>query len=51
VKLAWYQLETAKRRLVYTLASAQLPIRPRRGSAGGLAFEFLADPPTAARRC
>ena len=46
VKLAWYKLETAKRRLVYTLASAQLPIRTRdEDPAGGLAFEFLADPP------
>ncbi len=46
VKLAWYKLETAKRRLVYTLASAQLPIRSRdEDPAGGLAFDFLADPP------
>jgi hypothetical protein len=45
VKLAWYRLETAKRRLVYTLASAHLPIRTREEDPiGGLAFEFLADP-------
>ncbi|HMC75510.1 MAG TPA: putative zinc-binding peptidase [Vicinamibacterales bacterium] len=46
VKVAWYKLETAKRRLVYTIANAQLPIRTRdEDPAGGLAFEFLADPP------
>jgi len=46
VKLAWYRLETAKRRLVYTLAAAQLPIRSREEDpSAGLAFEFLADPP------
>jgi len=46
VKVAWYKLETAKRRLVYTIANAQLPIRTRdEDPVGGLAFEFLADPP------
>src|SRR5687767_8807663 len=46
VKLAWYRLETAKRRLVYTLANARLPILNREEDpARGLAFEFLADPP------
>jgi len=46
VKLAWYKLETAKRRLVYTLANAGLPIQTRdEDPSGGLAFEFLADPP------
>jgi hypothetical protein len=46
VKLAWYKLETAKRRLVYTLANARLPIASRDADpVGGLAFEFLADPP------
>ena len=34
---AWYKLEVAKRRLVYTLLGLDLPI-------DGLAFEFLADP-------
>ena len=33
---AWYRLEVAKRRLVYTLLSLELPF-------DGLAFEFLAD--------
>jgi len=46
VRLAWYRLETAKRRLVYTLANARLPIRNRdEDPSGGLAFEFLADAP------
>ena len=35
-KAAWYRLEVAKRRLVYTLLSLQLPF-------DSLAFEFLAD--------
>jgi hypothetical protein len=44
-KEAWYRLEVAKRRLVYTLLNLQLPLvnrddDPRRG----LAFEFVADP-------
>jgi len=43
-KVLWYKLETAKRRLVYTLAALELPLLnkaddPKRG----LAFEFLAD--------
>lgn len=38
-KAAWYKLEVAKRRLVYTLLQLGL-------SVGGLAFEFLADPAT-----
>ncbi|HEY2432757.1 MAG TPA: putative zinc-binding metallopeptidase [Vicinamibacterales bacterium] len=45
-KLAWYRLETAKRRLVYSLTAAQLPIATRdEDPLRGLAFEFLADPP------
>ena len=47
---AWYKLEVAKRRLVYTLLSLRLPIVPRSRDPRGLAFEFLADaadgPPT-----
>lgn len=34
---AWYKLEVAKRRLVYTLLALDLPL-------DGLVFEFLADP-------
>ncbi len=40
---AWYKLEVAKRRLVYTLLNLHLPIAPRARDARGLAFEFLAD--------
>jgi hypothetical protein len=40
---AWYRLEAAKRRLVYTLMNLRLPIAPRHGDDNGLAFEFLAD--------
>jgi hypothetical protein len=43
-KAAWYKLEVAKRRLIYTLLELQLPVEARRAdAAGGLAFEFLAD--------
>jgi hypothetical protein len=44
VRRAWYRLETAKRRLVYTLLNAQLPVRSRHDDPErGLAFEFKAD--------
>ena len=43
-RAAWYKLEVAKRRLVYTLLNLQLPIEPRSRDPRGLAFEFLADP-------
>jgi hypothetical protein len=44
-KPAWYKLEVAKRRLVYTLAELKLPLRSRSDDPErGLAFEFLADP-------
>jgi hypothetical protein len=43
-KAAWYKLEQAKRRLVYTLLNLRLPIEPRSRDPRGLAFEFLADP-------
>jgi hypothetical protein len=43
---AWYKLEIAKRRLVYTLLHLRLPVVNRTDDAdGGLAFEFKADPP------
>lgn len=46
VRQAWYRLETAKRRLVYTLLIERLPVRNRdEDPSGGLAFEFKADPP------
>lgn len=49
-KAAWYKLEVAKRRLVYTLAALKLPLLAKSDDPErGLAFEFLADPedPTA----
>jgi hypothetical protein len=50
VKQRWYRLETAKRRLVYTLDALRLPLASRaEDPARGLAFEFLADPPDGSR--
>ena len=43
---AWYRLEVAKRRLIFTLLRLRLPIVSRDDDpAGGLAFEFKADGP------
>jgi hypothetical protein len=43
---AWYRLEVAKRRLVFTLVSLSLPIVSRQDDpVGGLSFQFKADPP------
>jgi hypothetical protein len=43
-KQAWYRLESAKRRLVYTLLVLGLPVVPKSAApATGLAFEFLKD--------
>ncbi|MDB5888461.1 MAG: hypothetical protein JWM03_1333 [Rhodocyclales bacterium] len=49
-KEAWFQLETAKRRLFYSLMSLGLPVHSRgEDPAYGLAFQFLAaDVPGAA---
>jgi hypothetical protein len=45
-KEAWYRLEVAKRRLVYSLLGLGLPLRNKVDDpAHGLAFEFLADSP------
>jgi hypothetical protein len=45
-KEAWYRMETAKRRLVYSLLGLGLPVEPKTSEAdAGLAFEFLADVP------
>jgi hypothetical protein len=42
---AWYRLEVAKRRLIYTLLDLSLPVVSKDvDPAQGLAFEFLADP-------
>jgi hypothetical protein len=44
-KPAWYKLEVAKRRVVYTLAALRLPLLNKADDPEhGLAFEFLADP-------
>jgi hypothetical protein len=41
---AWYRLEVAKRRLIYTLISFKLPLAGKIEQApNGLAFEFLSD--------
>ncbi len=43
---AWFALEGAKRRLVYTLLNLSLPVRSKTEAPDtGLAFEFLADTP------
>jgi hypothetical protein len=43
-RLAWFRLEAAKRRTLYTLLGLALPIEPKRdGSGDGVAFEFLED--------
>jgi hypothetical protein len=39
----WYEVEKAKRRLVYTLLALELPLEGYRQRPGGLAFQFLAD--------
>lgn len=41
---AWYRLELAKRRLIYTLLALNLPLQTKAEHFQGLAFEFLADP-------
>jgi hypothetical protein len=46
-KAAWYKLETAKRRLVYSLLRLGCPLKSKAEDPGhGLAFDFLADPET-----
>jgi hypothetical protein len=43
-RAAWYRLEVAKRRLVYTLLALKLPLVSRQlAPENGLTFEFLAD--------
>jgi hypothetical protein len=42
--LAWFRLEVAKRRLLYTLLGLALPVTPKSdGARAGVAFEFLED--------
>ncbi len=43
-QVAWYRLEVAKRRLVYSLLALNLPVESKeREPEQGLAFDFLAD--------
>jgi hypothetical protein len=42
--MAWRRIETAKRRLFYTLMRLELPLLLRPADPQGLAFDFLADP-------
>ena len=42
---AWFKLEQAKRRLVYSLLSLGLPVEPRGENPAGLAFQFKQDVP------
>jgi hypothetical protein len=44
--LPWVRLELAKHRLFYTLLRLRLPLETRAENPEGLAFDFLADPPT-----
>lgn len=44
---AWYRLELAKRRLLYTILELDLPLGGIDGRVQPLAFEFLADLPVA----
>ncbi|WP_439623053.1 zinc-binding metallopeptidase family protein [Gemmata sp.] len=44
-RTAWYKMEVAKRRLVYSLVALRLPVVSKADDpAAGLAFEFLEDP-------
>ena len=44
-RVAWFRLEVAKRRMLYTLLGLGLPVLPKDGEGDcGLAFEFLEDP-------
>ena len=46
--LLWNRIETAKRRLFYSLLRLELPLENRiENPEHGLAFDFLADPPVA----
>ena len=43
-RIAWFRLEVAKRRMLYTLLGLGLPVTPKDADGGsGLAFEFLED--------
>lgn len=43
-RIAWFRLEVAKRRMLYTLLGLRLPTEPKAaGESPGLGFEFLED--------
>jgi hypothetical protein len=43
-RVAWFRLEVAKRRMLYTLLGLALPITPKLdGSTDGVAFEFIEE--------
>jgi hypothetical protein len=46
----WRRLETAKRRLFYTLLKLRLPLMTRPQKPEGLAFDFLSDPADATQQ-
>jgi hypothetical protein len=49
-RMYWYRLETAKRRLLYTLGSLGLAVESRHTNpTGGLEFEFLEETPAGPR--
>ena len=49
-RVAWYKLETAKRRVIYSLMEFQLPLANRiEDPKGGLEFKLMADPPSGPR--
>ena len=43
----WAKLETAKRRLIYSLLEMKLPVQGKAEVPGGLMFRFMADDPKA----
>jgi len=47
---AWYRLEVAKRRVIYTLLQLGLPIESEAAEGSSLSFEFLADAPDGSNR-
>jgi len=42
-RAAWFRLEVAKRRMLYTLLGLKLEVEPKGADGAGLAFEFLED--------
>lgn len=44
-RTAWFKLEAAKRRLLYSLLELHLPVQTTSGTSQGLVFKFMADAP------